>query len=247
MKSAGKRRGIRTILLFVFAACLVAAGGIGTAGAVPTKVSEYYSGGMETYDIGVTLLENGKAVSSRGTAGGSGYVSDERYGALLEELVPEGQQFHMGQSYGEELSVSNSGSIDAYIRVTIYKYWLRGTEKDTTLAPEMIDLHLVTDNGWTVDESSSSAERTVLYYTAALGAGEETPAFTDTLQVSGELPYKVEQTRNNNEITTTYAYEDVTFQIEVQVDAVQTHSGEEAIRSAWGSDVKVSGERLELQ
>ena len=238
---------LRTVLLFVLAASLLAVGGIGTARAVPTVVSEYYSGGVEMYDIGVTLLENGNAISSRSYSTNSNYVWDESYGALLGSLVPEGEDFHMGQRYDEALSVSNSGSIDEYVRVTVYKYWInKDGRKVTTLAPEMIDLHLQTGSGWVVDESASSTERTVLYYSKVLPVGAETPAFTDTLTVDGKLPYKVHQETADNVITTTYDYDGVSFQIEVQADAVQTHNAQAAIKSAWGRTVSVSGDSLQL-
>ena len=238
---------LRTVLLFVLAGCLLAVGGIGTARAVPAVVSEYYSGGVEMYDIGVTLLENGNAISSRTYSANSRYVWNETYGALLGKLVPEGQNFHMGQAYDEALSVSNSGSIDEFVRVSVYKYWLdKNGKKLTTLSPDMIDLHLLTGSGWVVDESASSTERTVLYYTSVLPIGAQSAPFSDTLTVNGRLPYKAKQTTADNVITTTYDYDGVTFQIEVQVDAVQTHSAETAIKSAWGRTVTVSGNSLRL-
>ena len=40
-------------------------------------------------------------------------------------------------------------------------------------------------------------------------------------------------------ITTSYQYDGYWMNLEAEVDAVQTHSGEEAVRSAWGIDVKI--------
>ena len=44
----------------------------------------------------------------------------------------------------------------------------------------------------------------------------------------------------------TYTYDGMEFQIEVEVDAVQTHNAERAIRSAWGPNVHVDGDNLSL-
>ena len=49
-------------------------------------------------------------------------------------------------------------------------------------------------------------------------------------------------------ITTTYDYDGVTFNVEAQVDAVQTHNAEDAIKSAWGVDAQISADgTLSLQ
>ena len=154
----------------------------------------------------------------------------------------------MGQAYKEALSVKNIGSIDEFVRVSIYRYWEdKDGKKLTTLDPAMIDLHLTADNGWVKDEAASSTERIVLYYTSVLPAGETSAPFADTLTVNGKLPYKVEQSIDDaGIITTTYVYDDVTFRVDVQADAVQTHNAEAAVKSAWGRTVKVSGESLSL-
>ncbi len=240
MTKKQSRTGVRTVLLFLFAAVLLVVGGIGTATASPLIKSEYYSGGVEMYDIGVTLCENGEAVSSRNYTKNERYVTEESYAPLLATIVPEGEQFHMGQTYSEVLTVKNTGNIDEYVRATVYKYWMdENGKKLTTLSPDMIDLNLVTGSGWIEDETLSTTERTVLYYREILPIGEETQAFSDTLTVSGTLPFKVTQTEKDGVITTKYDYENVTFQIEVHVDAVQTHNAAAAIKSAWGCDVTV--------
>ncbi len=237
---------LRTVLLFVLATSLLAVGGIGTVLSAPVIRSGDYVGGTEMHRIGVTLVENGTPVSSRTYSPNSSYVWDETYGALLGSLVPEQGEFHMGQTYDEVLTVSNSGSIDEFVRVSIYKYWQNKNGKLTSLTPDMIDLHLITGSEWVEDEEASSTERQVLYYTSVLPAGESTPPFTDTLTVNGRLPYKVTQSTVDNVITTTYDYDDVTFTIDVQVDAVQTHNAEAAIKSAWGRTASVSGSTLSL-
>ena len=243
MKKEKTRSALRTVLLFVLAGCLLGVGGIGAARAVPLIQSEYFSGGVEMDHIGVTLLENGTAISHRTYTDG-GWSESE--GELLKNLTSEGETFLLGKPYKEVISVSNSGTIDEFIRVTIYRYWEKDGQKITTLSPELIRLNLPAESGWVEDKSASSAERTVLYYTSAVKAGGGTTPFSDTLTVSGDLPYKVTQTQSGNVITTTYDYDGVTFHIQVVADAVQTHSGQEAVKSAWGRNVTVSGDRLSL-
>ena len=246
MKNNKNPGTIRTLALFVAAVGLLLTGTIGGAIAAPQVRSEYFSGGVEMYDIGVTLLENGEVVSSRNYSTDSDYVWDETRGALLSHLVPDGQEFHIGQTYPEVLAVQNTGSIDEYVRVSIYKYWLDAQgEKLTELSPDLIDLHL-TGTGWLLDDGASSTERTVLYYNQILPVGATSLSFADTLTINGQLPYKVSQTTNGNIITTTYDYDGVTFQLEVEVDAVQTHSAEAAIKSAWGRTVNIADGALSL-
>ena len=41
-------------------------------------------------------------------------------------------------------------------------------------------------------------------------------------------------------ITTKFNYDGVQFNIDAQVDAVQTHNAVDAIKSAWGIDVEIT-------
>ena len=148
-----------------------------------------------------------------------------------------------GRNYKEALSVKNSGNIDEYVRVRIYKSWKNEDgSKETTLAPSLIELNL-TQNGWIVDENASTEERTVLYWPSVLKVGESTPAFSDTLKIDNSITSKVtEHTTEENGLkttTTTFNYDGVSFHVEAEVDAVQTHNAQDAIKSAWGVDVSV--------
>lgn len=48
---------------------------------------------------------------------------------------------------------------------------------------------------------------------------------------------------------TSYAYDGYQFSVEIEADAVQTHNAEDAIQSAWGTQVQVSedGSTISLQ
>ena len=201
---------------------------VGSTRAALTYYSENYGARIQVSRIGVTLKENGNAISSR------------------EGLLEEGETIQPGKAYDETLSVSNSGSIDSFVRVVLKKSWAGPEgEKDTTLSPDLIDLNLTEGSGWVIDESASTAERTVLYYTRALAPGESTPDLSDTLRIDPAVLTKVTETVTEDEngyktIETSYDYDGYQFRIEAEADAVQTHNAEDAIKSAWGVDVTAS-------
>ena len=204
--------------------------------------SENYGAQVEVSNIGVSLVENDKVVSKRDYA--SNGTWDETTGDLLTALKEE--KIVPGKQYEEAIKVTNSGSIDSYVRVILKKSWTnKEGVKDTSLSPDLIDLNLTDGNGWVVDEDASTTERTILYYTSILPAGSSTLALSDTLTIDGSIATKVKQDVTEKDgyqtITTTYAYDGYNFQIEAEADAVQTHNAQDAIKSAWGVDVDVDG------
>lgn len=219
---------------FALAAGLLLFSGIGGARAALTYYSETYSGRVALQDIGVSLQENGTEVS----------------GALLSEMVAEGETVKPGVKYDEVLTVANTGSINQFVRVSIYKYWLdEDGNKVQNVSPDLIDLNL-TGDGWMVDESSSTAERTVLYYRNVLAAGATSAPFADSLTIDPMVGTKVTQIESVSAgyrtITTTYDYDGLQFCLEASVDAVQEHNAEDAIWSAWGRHVTVNNGTLSL-
>ncbi len=241
-----------TLGAFALAAGLLASSSIGGARAALTYYSETYTSRVQMYDIGVTLLENGQEVSWRNydSKRDNGSWQEEK-GALLEDMVPEGDSLRIGVWYPEELKVQNSGTINQYVRVSLYKYWLNGEgQKEQTLTPDLIDLELKTDNGWMIDEESSTEERTILYYSRVLQSGETSPAFSGRLRIDESVAKKVtqttEETANGMKIITSYDYDGVKFCVEATVDAVQEHNAQDAIWSAWGRRVTVDNGMLSL-
>lgn len=181
-----------------------------------------------------------------------------------EEPEADTEPFKPGAVYREELAVRNAtdseasaangaSNITQYVRVTIQRYWLKPDGKDANgktlwtksseLDPALIDLHLVTGNGWVEDPQASTAERTVLYYTRPLEPGSTTPIFADTLCVDKSVLVTVRQDQaEGGTVTNTYVYNNASFQLEVKVDAVQNHNVADAILSAWGRTVTVDAE-----
>lgn len=254
---AGKIRKIitsptGTLGMFALAAALLMFSSVGGARAALTYYSETYTSRVQMYDIGVTLLENDKEISWRNydSRRDNGSWLEEK-GELLADMVPEGEQFKVGAWYPEVLRVRNSGTINQYVRVSVYRYWLdQDGNKMQTLTPDLIDLEFNTDNGWTVDEESSTEERMILYYNRVLSSGETSPSFADRLKIDPGVALKVtqttEKTENGSRITTTYDYDGVRFCLEATVDAVQEHNAEDAIWSAWGRRVTVDNGTLSL-
>ena len=217
------RSPVTTAVLFVLAAGLLLTGTIGGVRAAPLTYSDDFVADMALTDIDIALVENG-------------VITD---GELLADLIDidAGEEFLIGRTYPEALAVQNIGTIDEYVRVTVYKYWTDGGDKRVDLDPGLIELDFVTGNGWTIDEEASTAERTVLYYSAPLAAGadgngEISAPFTDTLTISGDVHTAVSRLEEQQGYE--FDYEDVQFHIEAVADGVQEHNSTDAMTSAWG-------------
>lgn len=242
-----------TILAFFLAVGLLLFSAVGGARAALTYFSDTYVSRVQMSNIGVTLLENGNAVSKRDYNKTSDGTWNESTGVLLENMLGKDEEFKVGKKYKEELNVENSGTIDQYVRVSIYKYWVKKDNKQQTLSPGLIDLNLVNvGSDWILDKTSSTDERTVLYYSKLLKKGEKTSLFADSIKVDKMVASKVTETvikeeGNKKTIKTTYDYDGMQFCVEAKVDAVQNHNAEDAIWSAWGRRVTVNNDTLSLR
>ena len=245
MKKKKKSFPKKSALLLTASALLLIGSTVGSTRAALTYYSENYSAQIEMQNIGVSLLENGDVVSSQDFT--SKNQKEVTNGELLTNLLRENEKFAPGKKYKEELSVKNSGNIDTFVRVILTKSWQdKEGNKNTTLSPDLIELNFLTANGWVVADQQTTDERTVLYYTKAVKAGETTPALSDTLRIDPKIATEVEKTVKDNTITYTYKYGNYTFHIDAEVDAVQTHNAKDAIKSAWGVDVNVSDDETTM-
>ena len=242
MKNNKKRSfPFRPALLLGAAAVLLLGSTVGSTRAALTYYSENYAAQVSMSSIGVTLLENGERVSSRD------YRDDgewsETTGELLTNMLGEGEKFTPGKSYQEKLSVENSGNIDAFVRVIITKSWQdAGGNKATELDPELIQLELTEGSGWVRhDGEDYSPERMVFYYTEALAPGTVTGFLSDSIRIDPAIAKDVTVvTQDDGTTRYEYTYNGYKFCLEAEVDAVQMHNAEDAIKSAWGVDVTVS-------
>ncbi|MBR3234014.1 MAG: hypothetical protein IKG11_00185 [Atopobiaceae bacterium] len=229
---------IATVALFVAAAALIGYGGIKGVQAAPRVQSELFGVQVELDHIQTSLTENGQI------AEGDGDLLGQRFFDANDDLS-DASQFKVGKAYNEVLAVQNTGTIDQYVRVTVRKYWYEEEQgadgvakKRVNLDPSLINLHFVTDDGWVIDEKASTPERTVLYYQGIVGSEQDsesgepssTSPFVDKITISSDV---LTQTTDKN-----LDYENLRFCVEAEVDAVQTHNGDEAMRGVWGRTVE---------
>ena len=240
------RRKKLTYLMFTASVLLLLGSAVGSTRAALTYYSDNYVAEITVSQIGVSLLENGETVSSRDYSGKEWKVTNNRggssvNGALLTRMLGEGEQLALNKKYDEKLTVKNSGSIDEYVRVRIYRYWMKDGQKVTTLSPDLIDLNLINSGQW-VKNPNETAECVELFYKGILKTGKETEPFADTVRIDGRLAQEATIETKGDTVTTVYKYDGVEFHIDVEVDAVQTHNAKDAIKSAWGVDVSVGAD-----
>ena len=243
-----------TYILAGLAVALLLGSAIGSTRAALTYYSENYTAQITVSQIGVSLVENGKVVSSRDYEDNEWKTTTNRgnasaSGALLQNMLAgkngKKEKLALNKPYEEKLTVRNSGSIDEYVRVRIYRYWMKDGRKITTLSPSLIKLNLVNEDQWVRESGASGGneekECMELYYKGILPSGSETAAFADSVMIDGQVAQEARIEENGNVITTIYKYDGVEFHVDVEVDAVQTHNAQDAIKSAWGVDAASLG------
>lgn len=245
-KMRNRKKTTAPLLLLCASVALLLLSTVGSARAALTYYSENYAMEVTVSSIGVTLTENGKDVGFRN------YIkddwSDSGTGELLKDLVPENGKLTPGKNYAEALSVRNSGAIDTYVRVTLYRSWKDGTgAKRTDLSPDLIEFDFAEGSGWVRDEKASTEERIVLYYTKVLPSQGSTPALCGSVRISNDIYREIEETNvvedgSGKTYETVYRYNGCYMSVKAQVDAVQTHSAAKAIKSAWGVDMDVASD-----
>lgn len=203
--------------------------------AVPAQV--------EMSSIGTSIVENGIIVANRN------YVSDGKWdetsGSLFRNIVDVNGNLKIGKKYPYEISVKNSGAIDTYVRIILTKsMYNKDGEKATDLSLDVLDLHLLNSDDWIVDETATTKDRTVMYYKKILLVGETTTSLTDYIRIDDSILWKAEEkniTEKNGYATIMmdYTYDGISFAIDIEADAVQTHNAEDAIQFAWGRDVTI--------
>ena len=206
----------KKVTVMFIASALLVVGGIVPAAAQITLTSNTYEGTIQQTNIAVDLY----GITDSKLQYNDADILNQTNGRLL-----------LGHAYDIKLGVQNTGSIDTYTRVIVTKSWKNtdGT-KNTTLDPSLITLKYDESN-WKVVEDSS--ERTILYYTGNKGvlASESNPVDFAT---SVTLDESVASIVLNAGTATTWVYEGVNFDVDAEVQSVQTHNAYDAIKSAWG-------------
>ena len=267
------RSPVVTGLLFLLAVVLLFAGSMGGTQAALQVFSEDYISAFDLKHIGITLYENGTAVSFRtyGDAAASGFT-EEQDGNLVLKNLEDDPAFQIGRKYPFVITCRNSGAIDHYLRVTIHKYWVDvGKDEEFGLKgwfhglsgntkklldnekhnPATIRLGYNGSEGyntsaWVKDPNSSTDERDVYYYVGILPVGAETEPLFDTLWIDPSVTKTVVKTVSGNVTTYTYAYDGYGFVVQAETDAVQTHHARAAIRSAWGLQSEAMASQMKI-
>ncbi len=261
---------LSTLVLGLTAVCMLVFSGIGLARAALEIFSRQYKSQFEMFDIGISLYEDNEFLKEPMKVSNRDYANKTYTSTLrLEDNWNEDslrllngypENLELGRDYKEVLSVKNSGTIDEYVRVKIYKYWMKTedgeTRKATDLDTSFIDLQWADDldKYWLRDTANSIGddngieETTVLYYREPLAVGDFTTDITKSLKitypVSAKITQTVEKVGTKTVYTTKYDYDGVTFVLEAEADGVQTHNAKDAILSAWGRKVTMSNGRI---
>ena len=261
---------LSTLVLALTAVCMLVFSGIGLARAALEIFSRQYKSQFEMFDIGISLYEDNEFLKEPMKVSNRDYANKTYTSTLrlednwneesLRLLNGYPENLELGRDYKEVLSVKNSGTIDEYVRVKIYKYWMKtddnGTRKATDLDTSLIDLQWADDldKYWLRDTANSIGddngieETTVLYYREPLAVGDFTTDITKSLKitypVSAKITQTVEKVGTKTVYTTKYDYDGVTFVLEAEADGVQTHNAKDAILSAWGRKVTMSCGRI---
>ena len=274
------RSPVMTGLMFVLAVVLLCVGGIGGTQAALQRESAIYRTEMQLRNIGVHLEESTtldgsgnptawKDISWRyyGTKEADG-AWVEHTGDLIQTMVENANdtEIKIGKIYPFYLRVENPAGdynpndpdsrqpIDEYVRVTLYKYWVKSDEtgdnygwitgngtKQTNLDPSLIEIIPSNNSGWTIYDETP--ERMVFYYSGILGVGDTTTPLTTGLRI---LPGVADAVTTEDVTTTygtttktvtkyTYVFDGVKFVVEAQVDAVQAKHSGNSVPSAWGT------------
>ncbi len=225
------RSPLMTMMLFLLALILLLFGSVGGTRAALNRYSDVYESQMNTTSMAISVREGSETVGASGLMKLSSGDMAKRSGDAM---------FKIGKEYSLPLSVYNNGSIDEYVRVTVYKYWVSpsgsaektgwfsgGGTKDTTLNTDLIKLTFA--SGWTEDEDAKTPERTVYYYASPVAPGGSVQ-FLNSVAVDSKTVKEIKVVDGKN----VYTYDGMGFVLEVQADAVQAHNGDKARISSWG-------------
>ena len=245
MKEKMKNMSKRTIALFAAALLLFCTGSYSAVKAALNVVSTPYDASMKmANELDVTILEG-----KDGTPAGES-------SAILSSLKDE-KNVVPGKVYDETLALKNNNGHPMYVRAIVRKYWLdadgnKGTNLENSLDPALIHLSYngedYNSTDWIRDDKESTAESDTYYYKNVL-TDTSTPLF-DGISVDKEVLSNYSTSSKDGEggkkvVTYTYQYDGCTVCVEVEAQAVQTHSAEDAIKSVWGVDAVISGDTLQ--
>ena len=253
-----KRFKLQPMLLLAIAAVLLLGSAVGsTQAALIYNTEDAYVADVKVSNIGVSLYENAEKINYRD------YIKDGEWNTPASgEAVPlltslDNVKIVPGVSYTEDLQVVNSGAIDSYVRVILTKYWAdedgnkvrywNNTEKEALrLDPAYIKLISPEDSDWT-KSADSTEEREIYYYNQVLPVGSKSDRVVSYVKIDPAVSKEVIQTVDGNKYAYEYKYDGYRFVVEAEVQAIQTHNAEDAIKSAWGVDATITEGKLTVK
>lgn len=198
----------RYIMLAVTAALVFAVAAGGTLAANQVESSN---------DVSTPLAARNLSISLSGNA-----ESDIQASAGSEITAEENPDI--------SFAVENDGSINAFVRVTVTKYW--ETADNKILSADNVKVDYGADSNWfEVKGPFADDDTAVFYYKQPLtGTTTGTSALIDSITIDGE------QTDNT--------YADAVLHVDVVADGVQYAAGyddvnADAIKGSWGVDATV--------
>lgn len=185
-------------------------------------------------EIGTSLVENDLIIPGES-------------GTLFENLLIDGEKFQQGKQYEEKLCIKNSGSMDTFVRVIITKSWQDNNgNKDTNSNPELIELGLASEeDGWITNENGNSPERIILYHKNLVTPEEMTSNFLNYIRINPTIQTETNILEETTEdgykvINMKKLFNGYAFNLEIEVDAIQTHNAHDVMLDRWGVDVTIS-------
>ena len=121
--------------------------------------------------------------------------------------------------------------------------------KDTELDPSLIELYYVDSDGsksnyntsaWKINSAETTTERKVYYLTDVLPKGKDSPLLVNKLRVSDQIisdvtiETEVDEKTDHTTYRYIYKYDGRLACIEADVQSIQTHNSEDAVKSLWG-------------
>jgi len=235
------------LTILVLGLIIVAGSSVGATRAAMSYSDAAEEVSFETEELYVDLQEerNGGYVSvamSRSDSNQQNKVGKLELTALSEQIT-EKNPLEVNHNYEEHVRIQNTGAYDEYVRVLVRKSWIKNDgSKDTRLDPSVITLKTTDD--WFIDKNESTTEGTVYYCRKPVTVGGKVQ-FLDGISFEREILDGVTKTKVNDDgtiVKNVYGYDGKTFEIEIRVDAVQTHSGAEAILGAWGVEATIDSD-----
>ena len=254
MKNNNRYLSKRTLALFAVAALLFVSGGFMGVRAALNITSENLDTHFELDHVGVQLLEGHDGTYSR--VGRQNDTGGELMAYTEGTIVP-------GKVYDEHIAALNEtgteevSAVDQYLRIVVHKYWIdKNGNHDNTLDPSLIKLTYgnspYNQSAWQKNDSESTTETETYYYKSALAGQEQTPDLFNRLSLDASVAGKDHMTKTESDwvngkktITYNYEYNGRQVCVEAEVQALQPHNINKAIKSVWGvQNVSVSGGTL---